>query len=575
MKKGIALILAFLMLFALVACGKSATDTKTTSPDSSASGKPASSSGTPGTSTGNQPTYNPPSSTASEAAEGKKFYPSDTAVLNVAANTNPTVLTQVGQGYAATSFCTTLFHETLCRWDAATNNGKPGLAKSWEWLNDKTLRLYLNEGIKSTNGDPFTASDVVFSFKYNSGVKTLSSYYSFFDMENTKAVDDYTVDLALKDVYPYLVMDLAHSAYEVIVEKSAEAAGGVEALAMNPIAGTGPYKFIKFDDGVCLYAERKDDYWDTLPYYKYLNIHIVTDANARYMGIEAGDYQVCLNASMTSVEAAQNDPNVTAWTFKHVGRGIGFQMNSDREYLKVLEVRQAIGLAIDYEAIIKVACSGFGAVSQGAILNQYSPWFTPPTDMSKRFVGRHDLELAKQKMIDAGYPDGFKITCKLKPSDSTNTKAAEIIHNNLSQIGIDLEIVLCEAAKFTADCRAGDWDTTIAGGGNPNPKRKLTTIDPRLDHNQANGSMGQNWFGDVDVVSLIDRCANTPDGPELVKAWAELDALCAERVPNITIALPYATIITSSDIVGVDIISMGTPDYGFIYPQAYLDGPAK
>lgn len=572
MKKLFSLIIAVVMLFALCAGCKNTKDDVN---------KPSEDDEKPGISNDIQAGTQISGETLGTIDKEQQVYPSDDAEINIATKMNFTSMTQFGTAFGASLQAAGLFYETLLDFDITTNDVKPALAENWEWVDGLTLRFKLCEGINSINGDPFTAHDVVYTLNANNEVSTLSSYYNIFDYEKTKAVDDLTVDIVLKEPYPYLALDMSHSAYQMVCEKSVEAAG-VEALKENPIAGTGPYKLVKWDTGVSVRAERREDYWGQIPYYKYINLVTVTDANTRYMGLESGDYDMCADIPMSSVLSAEDNNNLKAWTFVHCGKVTNLAMNTDaNEFLQNKLCRQAISLGINYEAIVNVAASGLGVVPLGGCFNQYSPYYAykdeEPEEDNYCF-GKYDPELAKQKLVEAGYEAGYTLTLKLSSGDSVMQACAEMIKNNLAQININVNIELVEAATMTADARAGNWELRIVSGGNPNGTRGLQTIDPRVDHAAASGSAGQYWFEghSVDeVAAMIDACKFTPEGEELDEAIREFEDFMGEYVPKINLVLTYATFVTSDDIAGFDVISMGTPDLTSIYPQEYIDGPAK
>lgn len=507
-------------------------------------------------------------------------YPSDDATVVVTTNGNFTGLTQFGNAFAATLRGSYLFYDSLLSYDINTNSPKACLAEKWEWVDDCTLRITLKEGITSVNGDPFTASDVVYTFNYNNSVPTLASYYKIFDYDKIKAIDELTVDIATLQPYATLPIDLCHAAYSMACEKSVEAAGGVEALKENPIAGTGAYKLIRWDEGVGIYAERRDDYWGQMPYYKYVNYLNVTDNNARYMGVEAGDFNMSSNNSAASMAAAETNPDVKAWRFAHSGQVTYLYLNTDaNEYFRVKECRQAIALSIDYEAILQISSAGYGEVPRGLLFNQLTEWgpYKDGLPEDNYYLGKYDIELAKQKLVEAGYADGFKLELKINAAQAVQADCAAILSNGFAKIGLDCEIVQVELATLTSDTRAGNTQMRIVTGGNPNPVNGTNTIDPRLDHNTSNGNSGQYWFEGhtVDeVAEMIDAVKFTPVGDELNAAILKLENFIGEYVPKIPLVIQYIGVATTSDIAGFGFDSMGTPHPATFYPAEYLEGPA-
>ena len=577
MKKTLALFLALLMIFALFAgCGKKEeakqSESAAVSGDSNtpSSSKPASA-GTDASLQINQigtTTEDTKWGTSGADVSAAQVHPSDTAKIKFTFNEEPLGMTMAGAAYSKAYNQTHIFADCLVKWDSNTNDIAPNVAKSWEWIDDLTLRMYLEENVKSHAGDPLTASDVLFSFKTTAAITANSQYFVMFDFDKCKAVDDYTIDLCLKEPYPYLIQDLSnYGAYSLIVEKTYKAIGEADGAKEDPSAMTGPYKLVKWDHGICVYAERNEDYWGILPYYKYVEEHTVADANTRSMGVEAGDYDVDAQANANAVLAAADNPKVKGWSLNSVGAYTSFGINSDSEPLNVKECRQAISLSIDREALKKIAISGLGTITDsvyGTLHPAYQPW-SGKGENNYRF----DLEAAKQKLIEAGYPDGFTITCKYRSSSGVNT-AAEMVQNMLGQSGITLELMLQESAAWYADMRSGNWDTNLVTGGNPNPKRMMSGVNPLSTHNEVTGSAGANWDETGKVPDLINKCLTTVNETERAKYLAEFQDICREYVPLVVIYCRCTTVLANPKIefVGLDI--MGSLEYKSPYEADYL-----
>jgi len=572
MKKAIALMLALLMVFALFAgCGKKEEAKK----DEGTS--------QPGSNTGNSGNANTPpkvddtgkvqvgTETVDLNDENLKVFPSDDATFKMASQASVGYMTQAGNAFGASGTASLFFGESLLRWNSDDNVIEPFLAESYEWVDDTTMRLKLREDVTSIAGDPFTADDVVYTMNWGHETAALGSYYNIFDYENTKAVDKYTVDLALLNPYPFLDLDLCHSAYAMVVEKSVNDIGGKEATQFNPAAQTGPYKLVKHDTvSDVVYAERRDDYWGIMPYYKYVEVWVVPDANARAMGVEAGDFNFVMNPSSPSVAAADGK-TAKGWYVPAAGRYVKFLLNSDKEPLNIKECRQAIGLGVNYDAILQVAGAGNGLLTDSVCFSPLNSLaYTEVGDPDNCFVGRYDPELAKQKLTEAGYPDGFKLVITYSGNDAIVTTSAELVKNHLGQIGIDVELDPQESAALSTKARAGDFMVYSVVSGNPNPKRSLNSLDgTRQDHKNVGGGCGANWAPEG-IEEIIDRCIQTVDEEARMQAFAEFNDICREYVPQLALFCPYIQFLTSPDIVNLPVGTQGGPEVCRIFPAEYL-----
>ncbi len=133
-------------------------------------------------------------------------------------------------------------YETLISFD---NNAQvqPGLAETWEVAEDGvTYTFHLRKGVKFHDGDEFTAEDVIASFDKAKNPDSPSAFSSFFTgVESYEALDDYTVAVKTKDVYPVLLNDLSN----VYILKKENIEGKTEEEIADVVIGTGRYKFVE------------------------------------------------------------------------------------------------------------------------------------------------------------------------------------------------------------------------------------------------------------------------------------------------------------------------------------------
>ena len=133
----------------------------------------------------------------------------------------------------------------------------PGLAESWQQLDDKTMQFKLRKGIKFHNGDDFTAEDVKFSFERMMNSPRIA--FVLPPIERIDIVDDYTVNIVTKTPFGPLLAHLSHPALGMVSKKLLTE--NPEALKEKPI-GTGSYKFKEWIYGDKLVLEKNEDFYD-------------------------------------------------------------------------------------------------------------------------------------------------------------------------------------------------------------------------------------------------------------------------------------------------------------------------
>lgn len=136
----------------------------------------------------------------------------------------------------------------------------PELATEWEWLDDLTLRMKLRDDVYFHNGVQFTAKDVLFMIQKAKTTSISASTYEAFDADNTKIVDDFTIDIKLFHPYAAIFNTFSSGRGGVPCKEYFDQVGAAEA-AVKPV-GTGPYKFVSWSSGSELCFEANDNYWD-------------------------------------------------------------------------------------------------------------------------------------------------------------------------------------------------------------------------------------------------------------------------------------------------------------------------
>jgi len=562
MKKTVALVLALLMVFCFfAACGeKKAADGKGGKTDTQVAGN-----------------YAP------NTLREMTTHPSDDAKIRVCYGFTMVSLTQLGHQLDQSGCFTYANFEPLMQWDSINNRIAPSLAESWEWLDDTTLRVHLYEGIKSIAGDPFTANDVLWTYKFYQESGLMGSYFNVLDLEKTKVVDDLTIDIVTTGPYPYLTLDMCANHWTLGCEKTAkdiaynEATGtwDQDKLDWDPSFGTGPYKIVKLDpQHTWIEYERNEDYWNaTKPYYKYMNVYSVTDPETRAMGIEAGDYDFVIRINAASGNALKDNDNFNVYTLSSLGQVVSFRFNTNNEKLKNKELRQAIVLSIDYDSLCEIVYDGASVPAYDFIPNT-SEYYTEPDDATN-FI-RYDPDLAKQKIAEAGYPngEGIEIDFIYSTGTQTSSKIAECLQYMIKDgCGVKVNVKPTDNSTYFDFLRAGDWEMTMGDASNPNPRNHVTKLDPSLNFGATLGWVGTGWYDDLDKIQdLCDRCSYSVDDADRMQAYADLQAIVREYVPMIIMIQPQNTHATIKDIIGFTLTSYGNPNMAWFYPAEYITG---
>ena len=332
------------------------------------------------------------------------------------------------------------------------------LAESVEVLTPTHWRIHLRKDVTFSNGNPFTASDVLFTFKLYRASVLNNAMAQEMDLENSKVIDDYTYDM---------VWENYHNNQWGIVSDGLmydEESFDAELISQNPI-GTGPYKVNEYIINSHLFLERRDDYYGEPPPMKYLNFRVLAEPSQIVNALETGVVDMA-DVAADDVEYVRDLGNITIvdrynsnWSQVRFNPTIGTTFHN-------IEARYAVCHAIDREAILNNVYNGRGVVMNSPI-NSYC------LDYEDRFEFLHeiytvgyDLDLARQYAESSGLAGQ---TIRLTTNGLREfVTIAEIIQNQLSEIGVEVIIQNYDAAGYSAVTREPDaWEMTVSRGVNP------------------------------------------------------------------------------------------------------------
>jgi len=351
-------------------------------------------------------------------------------------------------------------HDPLVRW---TKDFKfePRLAKSWERLDDQTVRFHLRDDVKFHSGNKMTAKDVKWTFDRLKKSPDFKGIFSNF--KDLKVVDDNTVDLVTDGPYP-LVMHTAtyifpmdSKFYTGKDEKGNDKAAIVKngaSFASTHSSGTGPYTVESREQGVKVVFKRNPNYWDKASKGNADTVILtpIKDNQTRVAALLSGDVDFIAPVAPNEFGQVESNDKVKLVTMPGT-RIITFQMNqARRNEFKDVKVRQAIVNAVNNPGIVKKIMKGFA---------------TPAGQMSpKGYLGyneslkpRFDLAKAKKLMSESSYPDGFSITMMAPNNRYVNDeKIAQAVAAMLSKIGIKVDLKTMPKAQYWPefDKRAAD-----------------------------------------------------------------------------------------------------------------------
>ncbi|WP_219472207.1 ABC transporter substrate-binding protein [Nonomuraea rhizosphaerae] len=416
------------------------------------------------------------------------------------------------------------------------NKLKPGEITPWlalkhEWSDEgKTLTFTLRQGVKWTDGQPFTADDVAFSFDLISKNAQLNK--NALEIAGTKVLAPDKVQVMLKSTSYAKLYNIAGNTPIVAKHLWEKEKDPVTFTNPKPV-GTGPFKLSTFSAQI-YEMEKNPGYWQPgKPEVPSVKFPAYT-ANAVQTALQQGelDWAGAFVPDMEKIYV-QGKPDVNRFYFPPEGL-VNLLPNQADETLAKPEVRQAISLAVDRDKIVRVAERGYTKVAHPTgVPMPGGEAYLPPEYKDAAF--KVDVEKAKEllKGID---PAKLSFTL-LVPSPFTDwVNAAQLIREDLAKVGIKVDTRGVAFADWVSKVGKGDYDLTIrAAASGPTPYFQLRSLlYGGLAQPVGKAATGnyERWK-DPATDKLIDEYAATEDQAEQERATQGLGKIMVEKLPAV------------------------------------------
>jgi peptide/nickel transport system substrate-binding protein len=469
---------------------------------------------------------------------------------------------------------------------------EPALAKSWKTSADgRTFTLQLRKGIRFSDGQPFDADDVVFSFSVymDENVDSPQRDLLFIDgkpLVVTK-VDAHTVRFTLPR--PYAAAERLFDGLAMLprhlLEKPYRDGKFVQAWSVNAaageIAGLGPFRLKQYVAGERVVLERNPYYWkvdsrnERLPYLDELTFLFVGTEDAQVMRFEAGETDMISRLSSDNYNLLNREHDRTHAQLADLGPSLeynfvvfnqndlsGKKLDSiarKQAWFRELKFRQAISAAIDRDAIVRLVYGTRGAGLWGNVGPGNKLWANTALahPMASPAIARQLLQSAGfswnnagQLLDSSGTPVEFSIITS--SSNTQRMKMATLLQDDLSHLGMQVHIVPLEfRALMDRVFQSFDYEAAIMalGGGDadPNPEMNVwtSTGTSHLWHLHES-QPATPWEKEID--GLMQQQMVTLDYAKRKQLYDRVQQVIAEQLPFIFLATPNILAVASPRI---------------------------
>jgi len=406
----------------------------------------------------------------------------------------------------------------------------PLLAENWYVAPDgKTYTFALRKGVTFSDGSPFDAESVKFSFeRAKAPDSTNKAKKAVFDNISSVVVEDpSTVILVLDKADAALPFRLGENTAVILHPNSAAAA------ASKPV-GTGPYKLDGWSKGSAVTLVKWDGHRDAAQVrIKRATFRFINDPAAQVAALLAGDIDGMPRfAALQALRQFQGDKRFTVRIGSTAGKGI-MAINNRRKPLDDVRVRRALTHAIDRQAFIAGAQEGLGR----PIGSHFAPTDLGYLDLTRRYP--YDPARARALLKEAGVSTPLELKLTLPPPPYAR-KGGEIVAAMLAKVGVVAKIENVEWAQWLAGPFKGNFDLTI-----------VNHVEP-LDY--ATAYADPNYYFGYDSAlfrGLVATFAATGNLQEKARLWRDIQRQLAEDAVNVFIWNPAQVAVARRGLRGL------------------------
>lgn len=425
-------------------------------------------------------------------------------------------------------------------------NLNPAIAEEYSISEDgKTYTFKLREGVLFHDGTVVSAGDVKYSIEKcadasNGDALNLAAAFSNIEALNTP--DDATVEIVLKEKDTDF---LSYMTVAVIPEANKEP-------RTNPV-GTGPYKFVSRSPQENIVVEKFEDYWGEPAHIQNVTFKI-SPVETVVMDLEGGS--IDMYARISSAQAGQlgDDFNVEEGTMNLVQ---AMYLNHDCEYFKDVRVRQALCYGIDEQGILDLTSEGKGTIIGSSMFPAFGKYYME--ELKETYP--HDVEKAKELLAEAGYPDGFTFTVKVPSNYQPHIDTAQVLAEQLKEIGVTADIELIEWDSWLSDVYADrNYEATVVGvdAASLTARALLERFDSQAGNNFIN-------YNNADYDAAFANAINTTDDEEQTKYYKECEKILAEDAANVYIQDMASFVALNKKYGGYEFYPLYVQDVAKLY----------
>jgi peptide/nickel transport system substrate-binding protein len=440
--------------------------------------------------------------------------------------------------------------EPLAVWNLATAELVPRLATEWAFSDDNlTLTFTLRDGVTWSDGEPFTANDVAFTwnlFKENDALPGNGARVVIDRIDAVEAVDDATVAFTFNEVYTIGLYDVAG---QVIVPEHIwkDIADPLTETNENPV-GTGPFTEVARFENQIWELHKNPSYWDEgKPMIDGLRLPAFPSNDAINLATINGELDWTANF-IPDIEATfvSKDPENFHYWFPPLGNDVMLYLNTTVAPFDNVDVRKAISMALNREQMCDIAMFGYTHPADATGLSDAYESIKDETAAGAEWVS-YNVDKANEMLDAAGLTkdgdvrktaDGEAMEYELNVVSGWSdwVQSCDIMARNLADVGIKVTVKPYDQTTWQTRVQDGDFTMSIGwSSGCPTVVNFYRGVMSSITWNEIGTSSSENWhrFKSQEADDLLTKFASTSDEAEQKDIAVQLQQLFADQAPAV------------------------------------------
>lgn len=456
----------------------------------------------------------------------------------------------------------------------------------------KSVTWKLRSDVTWSDGEPFTAKDIIFTYNFITNPDVGSSSTEVYSgIEKVEALDDYTIKITFKNITPGWSVPFTGQRGLILPEHIFASYNGAnirEARANNQPIGTGPYTVVNFRPGDMAIYQANANYWEPdKPFFKTVELKGGGDATSAARAVlQTGDVDYSFNLQVEANILKQLEAGGKGKILTNFGsyierimfnftdpnqateEGERSSVQFPHPFFKDKRVRQAFDLAIDRDTISHQLYGPTGLPTAQLIVR-------PEAYSSPNITYELNLENANQLLNEAGWQDtnnngirdqnGVEMRVLFQTSvNPVRQKTQEIVKQSLEAIGVAVELKSVDPGVFFSGDPANtdtinhfyaDLQMLTTGNESPNPGPHMKWWTCEEITQKENDWQKPNYsrYCNPEYDQLWQQSNVELDPDKRAKLFQQMDELLREDVAVIPIVKRATTAGISNSITGVEV----------------------